>query len=145
MNTPFLGNLVALELGGGFLSGLLVLGCAIFMIPLLLLSVFATLAVLAAVDMFIPKPEQRQNVTRDELDYNKPMAMAASLAIGVFGGMVGAPGAFIYIPVMIYLLHVPTRIVIGNTLGIVFLERLPERSERWPQARSSDLRPWHSL
>ena len=35
--------------------------------------------------------------------------------------MVGAPGAFIYIPVMIYLLDIPTRIVIGSTLGIVFL------------------------
>ncbi len=34
--------------------------------------------------------------------------------------MVGAPGAFIYIPVMIYLLNIPTRIVIGSTLGIVF-------------------------
>ncbi len=45
----------------------------------------------------------------------------ASLVIGTFGGMVGAPGAFIYIPVMIYLLNIPTRIVIGSTLGIVFL------------------------
>jgi hypothetical protein len=33
--------------------------------------------------------------------------------------MVGAPGAFIYIPVMIYVLNIPTRIVIGSTLGIV--------------------------
>ena len=33
--------------------------------------------------------------------------------------MVGAPGAFLYIPVMIYLLGIPTRIVIGSTLGIV--------------------------
>jgi uncharacterized membrane protein YfcA len=47
--------------------------------------------------------------------------MAVSLVIGMFGGMVGAPGAFIYIPVMIYLLNIPTRIVIGSTLGIVFL------------------------
>ena len=35
--------------------------------------------------------------------------------------MVGAPGAFIYIPVMIYILNIPTRIVIGSTLGIVFM------------------------
>ncbi len=38
--------------------------------------------------------------------------------------MVGAPGAFIYIPIMIYLLNIPTRIVIGSTLGIVFLGAL---------------------
>ncbi len=193
MSVALLGTLLGLGLGGGFLSGLLGLGGAIFMIPLLLyippllgvgqfdmkqvaaismvqvlsasltgvlvhnknkfvsksllitmgvcnaignlagsfysqhtkssflLSIFATLAVIAAVAMFIPKREQGQDVAPDELDYNKPLAMAVSLAIGVFGGMVGAPGAFIYIPVMIYLLNIPTRIVIGSTLGIVFL------------------------
>ncbi len=192
MNTALLSTLLGLGLGGGFLSGLLGLGGAIFMIPLLLyippllgvgqfdmkqvaaismvqvlsasltgvivhnknkfvsksllvymglcnalgnlagsfysqhtkssflLSIFATLAVIAAVAMFIPKREQGQGVTPDELEYNKPLAMIVSLAIGVFGGMVGAPGAFLYIPVMIYLLNIPTRIVIGSTLGIVF-------------------------
>jgi len=192
MELPFLGALVALGLGGGFLSGLLGLGGAIFMIPLLLyvppvlgvgqfdmkqvaaismvqvlsasltgvivhhknkfvsrsllltmglcnaagnlvgsfysqhtkssflLAIFATLAVVAAVAMFIPKREQGQDIAPDDLTYNKPLAAGVSLAIGVFGGMVGAPGAFIYIPVMIYLLNIPTRIVIGSTLGIVF-------------------------
>ncbi len=193
MNFHLIGVLVALGLGGGFLSGLLGLGGAIFMIPLLLyvpplfgvgqfdmkqvaaismvqvlaasltgvlvhnkhrfvsksllvtmgvcnavgnlagslysqhtkssflLAVFATLAVIASVVMFIPRREQGGNVSPDELDYNKPAAVIASLAIGTFGGMVGAPGAFIYIPVMIYLLNIPTRIVIGSTLGIVFM------------------------
>jgi uncharacterized membrane protein YfcA len=193
MTTSFLGTLVALGLGGGFLSGLLGLGGAIFMIPLLLyvppllgvgqfdmkqvaaismvqvlsasltgvlvhhrnrfvsrsllfnmglcnaigslagslysqhtkssflLAIFATLAVIAAVVMFVPKREQGGDVEPDAILYNKPLAMAVSLVIGAFGGMVGAPGAFIYIPVMIYLLSIPTRIVIGSTLGIVFL------------------------
>jgi uncharacterized membrane protein YfcA len=35
--------------------------------------------------------------------------------------MVGAGGAFMYIPVMIYLLNIPTRITIGSMLGIVFM------------------------
>lgn len=193
MDIPFLSTLVALGLGGGFLSGLLGLGGAIFMIPLLLyvppllgvgqfdmkqvaavsmvqvlsasltgvlvhnknrfvskslllymgvcnaignlagslysrhtkssflLAIFATLAVIAAVVMFVPKREQGGDVEPDAVLYNKPLASAVSLAIGTFGGMVGAPGAFIYIPVMIYLLNIPTRIVIGSTLGIVFL------------------------
>ncbi len=193
MNISFLGSLVALGLGGGFLSGLLGLGGAIFMIPLLLyvppllgvghfdmkqvaaismvqvlsasltgvlvhnknkfvskslliymglcnaignlagslysghtrnsflFEIFASLAVIAAMVMFVPKREQGQDVAPEDLEFNKPLAMAVSLAIGVFGGMVGAPGAFIYIPVMIYLLDIPTRIVIGSTLGIVFL------------------------
>ena len=192
MDVSLMITLVCLGLGGGFLSGLLGLGGAIFMIPLLLyvppvlgvgqfdmkqvaaismvqvlsasltgvivhhknkfvsrsllltmglcnaagnlvgsfysqhtkssflLAIFATLAVVAAVAMFIPKREQGQDIAPDDLTYNKPLAAGVSLAIGVFGGMVGAPGAFIYIPVMIYLLNIPTRIVIGSTLGIVF-------------------------
>lgn len=192
MDITFLVTLVLLGLGGGFLSGLLGLGGAIFMIPVLLyvppllgvgqfdmkqvaaismvqvlaaslsgivvhyknkfvsksllltmglwnalgnlggslfskytrstvlLAIFATIAVIAAVVMFIPKREQGADIKPDELEYNKPLASIASLAIGLFGGMVGAPGAFVYIPVMIYILNIPTRIVIGSTLGIVF-------------------------
>jgi uncharacterized membrane protein YfcA len=196
VNTAFLGTLVAMGLGGGFLSGLLGLGGAIFMIPLLLyvppilgvgqfdmkqvaaismvqvlsasltgvlvhnknrfvsksllitmgvfnavgnlagslysqhtnssflLAVFATAAVIASIVMFVPKREQGKDISPDELEYNKPLAGIVSLVIGIFGGMVGAPGAFVYIPVMIYLLNIPTRIVIGSTLGIVFLGAL---------------------
>lgn len=192
MDLALLTTLVTLGLGGGFLSGLLGLGGAIFMIPLLLyvppllgvgsfdmkqvaaismvqvlsasltgvivhhknkfvsrsllltmglcnaagnlagsfysrntqsellLAIFATMAVIAAATMFVPKREQGQDIAPEDLVYNKPLAMGVSLAIGCFGGMVGAPGAFIYIPVMIYLLNIPTRIVIGSTLGIVF-------------------------
>jgi hypothetical protein len=193
MDPDLLAVLLLLGLGGGFLSGLLGLGGAIFMIPLLLyvppllgvgqfsmkevaaismvqvlsaslsglivhrknrfvsksllismglfnimgnlagsilskytrsallLSIFATMAIIAAVAMFIPKREQGKEIPPEEILYNKPLASAMSLAIGCFGGMVGAPGAFIYIPVMIYILNIPTRIVIGSTLGIVFL------------------------
>jgi uncharacterized membrane protein YfcA len=193
MSGALVGALVALGLGGGFLSGLLGLGGAIFMIPLLLyvppllglgqfdmkqvaaismvqvlaasltgvlvhnknrfvsrsllvtmgacnaignlagslysqharssflLTVFATLAVIASVVMFVPRREQGGDVSPDAIEYNRPAAIVASLAIGTFGGMVGAPGAFIYVPVMIYLLNIPTRIVIGSTLGIVFM------------------------
>src|SRR5512138_1310628 len=186
-------TLLLLGLGGGFLSGLLGLGGAIFMIPLLLyvppalgvglltmkqvaavsmvqvlsasltgvlvhnrnrfvskqllltmgivnaagnlagslysthtkseflLAIFATLAVIAAVVMFVPRREQGKDVAPEDVQFNRPAAAAISLAIGSFGGMVGAPGAFLYIPVMIYLLGIPTRIVIGSTLGIVLL------------------------
>lgn len=82
------------------------------------------MALIAAVVMFIPKREQGEGLAVEELRFNKPLAAFVSLVIGGFGGMVGAPGAFIYIPVMIYLLNIPTRIVIGSTLGIVFLGAL---------------------
>ena len=186
-------TLLVLGLGGGFLSGLLGLGGAIFMIPLLLyvppllhvgelsmktvaaismvqvlsasisgvlvhhknrfvskaliaamgitmvagalsgsifskssssttlLGIFATMALIAAVMMFVPRPEQGSDIDPDTVTFNKPAAALVGLIVGFFGGMVGAPGAFILIPIMIYLLKIPTRIVIGTTLGIVFL------------------------
>ena len=86
-----------------------------------MLAIFATMAVIAAVVMFVPKREQGEDVAPEDVQYNKILASGVSLAIGCFGGMVGAPGAFIYIPVMIYLLNIPTRIVIGSTLGVVAL------------------------
>jgi uncharacterized membrane protein YfcA len=196
VDPSFLISLLMLGIGGGFLSGLLGLGGAIFMIPLLLyvpsflgvghldmkqvaaismvqvlsaslsglvvhhknrfvskslllymgafnavgnlagsifskytrsaflLAIFATMAVIASIVMFIPKKEQGEDIAPDAVQYNKPFALLISLMIGSFGGMVGAPGAFIYIPAMIYLLNIPTRIVIGSTLGIVFLGAL---------------------
>lgn len=193
MEITFLVTLVLLGLGGGFLSGLLGLGGAIIMIPLLLyvpplmgighlgmkqvaaismvqvlaaslsgvivhnknkfvskslllyvgvfgaagnlagavyskhvrseflLAVFATLALAAAIVMFVPKREQGEGLPPDEIRYNKPLAAAISLVIGGFAGMVGAGGAFMYIPIMIYLLNIPTRIAIGSMLGIVVM------------------------
>ncbi len=86
-----------------------------------LLAVFATLALAAAIVMFIPKREQGGDMPPDGIKYNKPLAAAVSLVIGCFAGMVGAGGAFMYIPVMIYLLNIPTRITIGSMLGIVLM------------------------
>ncbi len=47
--------------------------------------------VIASVVMFIPKRDQGQSIAPDALHFNKPLASAVSLAIGVFGGMVGPP------------------------------------------------------
>jgi len=193
LDISFIATLAMLGLGGGFLSGLLGIGGAIFMIPLLLyvppvlgvgqldmkdvaaismvqvlsaslsgvivhyrnrfvswpllvymglfgalgnlvgavlskyarsallLAIFATLAIIASVTLLVPKREQGEGADPANLKFNRPLASALSLAIGGFGGMVGAPGAFVYIPVMIYLLDIPTRIVIGSMLGIVFM------------------------
>jgi hypothetical protein len=190
---PLLITLVLLGLGGGFLSGLLGLGGAIFMIPLLLyvpsllgvgalnmktvaavsmvqvlsasvsgvivhwrhqfvsrrlvlymgggmvagsltgsvlskytesgflLAVFATMAVIAAVMMFVPRKEFGEAIPAEQVEFHKTAAAFVGLTVGIFGGMVGAPGAFILIPIMIYLLNIPTRVTIGSTLGIVLL------------------------
>ena len=47
-----------------------------------------------------------------------------SVLVGTFGGMVGAPGAFLLAPLMITILKIPTRVTIGSTLGIILFTSL---------------------
>ncbi len=54
-------------------------------------------------------------------DFRPIPAVTVAFLVGFFGGMVGAPGAFILSPLMMTLLRIPTRITIGSTLGIVLL------------------------
>jgi uncharacterized membrane protein YfcA len=55
------------------------------------------------------------------IDEALPRLREALRAAGAAAVLKAPPGAFLYIPVMIYLLNLPTRIVIGSTLGIVLL------------------------
>jgi len=85
-----------------------------------LLIIFAFMAAFAAVIMWLPKQEIGENVLPEDIAFSKIGAFLISLVIGFIGGMVGAPGAYIFTPLMIYFLGVPTKIAIGSTLGIAF-------------------------
>ena len=84
----------------------------------LMLMVFAGMAIAAAVMMFIPKPEAEHEPEVHELQYNKPLAVVVGAAIGVLSGIIGQGGAFLFIPAMMFILHIPTRIAIGTALAI---------------------------
>ncbi|MEW6326497.1 MAG: sulfite exporter TauE/SafE family protein [Thermodesulfobacteriota bacterium] len=86
-----------------------------------LLAVFAAMSVIAAIMMWIPRREQGEDVLADEVQFNRAGAFLIALVVGFVGGMVGAPGAYIFIPLMIYILQIPTRIALGSTMGIVFI------------------------
>lgn len=81
-------------------------------------GVYAALAVLAAVMLLRPPPRAPQDDLRD---FNKPLAAALALVVGVFSGIIGAGGAFILLPVMIGWFHIPVRLAVGSSLGIVLL------------------------
>jgi uncharacterized membrane protein YfcA len=85
----------------------------------LLLGLFATLALIAAALMFVPKKEGRAEVSSEEIKFSRPLALAVALAIGFLGGMVGQSGAFILIPMLLHVLRVPTRVTIGTSLAVV--------------------------
>lgn len=84
-------------------------------------GIYAALAILAAVMLLRPT---RANARDGVPDFNKPLAAALALAVGVFSGIIGAGGAFILLPVMIDLFAIPIRIAIGSSLGIVLLSAM---------------------
>jgi len=87
-------------------------------------GIFTLLALAAAGLMLIPFTEAAEEPAAGSVDFNRALALICALAIGFVGGMVGQSGAFIVIPVMLYIIKIPTRTAIGSSLGIVFLAAL---------------------
>jgi uncharacterized membrane protein YfcA len=81
------------------------------------------MAVIGAALMLVKRGEGLER-PGEPLHFNKPLAVVIALSVGLFGGMAGAPGAFILSPLMMTVLKIPTRITIGSTLGIVLLSAL---------------------
>lgn len=89
-----------------------------------LLAIFAVMACIAAVMMWIPRREQGGDIPADQVTFNKIIAFIIAVIVGFVGGMVGAPGAYIFIPLMIYVMGIPTRVALGSTMGIVFISSI---------------------
>jgi len=89
-----------------------------------LMVVFAGLAVLAAGMMWLPKSDDGEVEDPDAVPFNLPLALSIAAGIGFLGGLVGQGGSFILIPLMLHLLRLPTRLVIGSNLALVFLASL---------------------
>jgi uncharacterized protein len=83
-----------------------------------LLLIFGALAFAASILMLIPRSYLKDDFTEDKVDFNKPLGIITGLIIGFLLGMVGQGGAFIIIPVLLYLLKIPLRVALGSTLAI---------------------------
>lgn len=83
--------------------------------------IFATLAVIAAIMMFIPKKEISPH---GDIVFNKALAVICASVVGVLAGLIGAGGSFLLVPIMLYVLKIPLRITIGSSLGIVFFSAI---------------------
>jgi uncharacterized membrane protein YfcA len=89
-----------------------------------LMVVFAGLAVIAALMMWIPKVGEIEVEDPNAIQFNIPLAVTIAAVIGILGGLVGQGGSFILIPLMLHALRLPTRVVIGSNLALVFLASL---------------------
>lgn len=83
-----------------------------------LLFIFGIMALTAAIMMFIPRSYLKDDLREDAVDFHKPTAILAGVIVGFFTGMVGQGGAFIIIPILLYILKVPLRVALGSTLAI---------------------------
>jgi uncharacterized membrane protein YfcA len=83
-----------------------------------LMMVFATLALIASVMMLIPRSYHRDEMTEEKVTFHRATAIAIGVALGFTIGLVGQGGAFILIPVMLYVLKIPLRVALGSTLAI---------------------------
>jgi uncharacterized membrane protein YfcA len=81
-------------------------------------AIFATMALVASAFMLILR-----NRTPPEVDtapvFRRPLAFGLGAGVGFLAGMVGAGGAFILIPVLLYIVRIPLRVTIGTSLWIV--------------------------
>lgn len=89
-----------------------------------LMLVFAGLAITAAVLMCFPKEDGENIENADACGFNVALAVGIAIVVGLLGGMVGQGGSFILIPLMLCALRLPTRVVIGSNLALVFFASL---------------------
>lgn len=89
--------------------------------PDIILGVFASMAILGSVLMLVTT---RHCDVEGPATYSAAGAVAVALFVGLLGGIVGAPGAFLLSPLMMAVLGIPTRVTIGTTLGIVLLSAI---------------------
>jgi uncharacterized membrane protein YfcA len=85
--------------------------------------VYGTLAVIAAVMMFLPKKKVDDNPMH-EVTFNKPLAAGLALLVGIGSGIVGAAGGFLLVPIMLTVLHIPTRMTIATSLAVTFISSI---------------------
>jgi uncharacterized membrane protein YfcA len=86
--------------------------------------VYAVLATVAAVMMFLPKERDMDDVSPGRLVFHKPLAAAAAFVVGCLAGIIGAAGAFLLMPVMLVILKIPTRIAIATSLAVTFISSI---------------------
>lgn len=81
-------------------------------------AIFASMAILAASFMLVLRKRTPVDVETPP-QFNRAVAFAVGVGVGFLAGMVGAGGAFILIPVLLYIVRIPIRVTIGTSLWIV--------------------------
>ncbi len=83
---------------------------------------YGVIALVAVILMFLPSKEN----TQAKMPQRKKMILSILLGIfvGLIAGMIGAGGAFLFVPLMIQVIKIPTREAMAISLGITFLSSI---------------------
>lgn len=116
---------LVLNMGGSMAAGAL-LGSvsSLYISADIILFIFASMSVIAAVLMLKRKDEQEEDIETGDISFNIKLTIITGFILGVLSGIIGQGGAFLFIPVMLHLLHIPTRIAIGSALVIGILSSI---------------------
>jgi uncharacterized protein len=68
--------------------------------------------------MLLPRNYTQDELTEESVKFNKPLAIFIGITVGFLVGLVGQGGAFITIPLMLYVLKIPLRVTLGSTLAV---------------------------
>ncbi len=90
----------------------------------LLLMIFAAMAMIAAGLLFVPTVKDCDKPDISTFSFSRIRSVITAGSVGLLGGLVGQGGSFILIPLMTSFMQVPTRIAIGSNLSIVTLSSL---------------------
>ena len=85
----------------------------------ILLLVFSMLAAIAAFLLLTRRVAEEEYPDVNQVVISRGRAILTAVLVGGLGGLVGQGGSFLLIPLMIYYVHIPTRIAIGSNLVIV--------------------------
>lgn len=120
----FLNKQLIVYMGGAILIGSLIGSFGSSYLPESAVNiVYGLLAVVAAVMMFFPKKEVDDKLL-DQVTFNKPLAATLAFIVGIGSGIVGAAGGFLLVPIMLTVLHIPTRMTIATSLAVTFISSI---------------------
>ena len=123
----FVDRALVVKLGSGMVAGSLAGAVGSRWLPAAALeAVFATMAAAAALVMLAfarrePASEAAGAGAATLASSRRALELPIGLVVGTLAGAVGAGGAFLLMPIMLYVLHVPARTAVGNSLAIVFV------------------------
>lgn len=89
--------------------------------------VYGILALIALLLMFVSK-RGIDDISFEQVNFNKWLATLLSLVVGLAAGIVGAGGAFLLVPIMLVVLKIPTRMTIASSLAITFISSIGSAS-----------------